>query len=207
MNMERKYESVLKQVRTLEGELADYNLSMDKYRTDCRVEDVLMMLDHVKYQNNKQRQSLDSLFLERKSNEDKLMEIEHKIREYNIETEKRLNNLDPYQKGEYDNLINENNNLNNEINKKRQEIDVLNHQIIQFDQRLKLDVQRQKTKQLKEEKSELLNKYEELQIQIGEMNLPLDELKEKMVTRIKKETDDVKNFENRAKDLKNMIDT
>lgn len=39
------------------------------------------------------------------------------------------------------------------------------------------------------------------------MNLPLDELKEKMVTRIKKETDDVKNCENRAKDLKNMIDT
>lgn len=48
INLERKYEQVLKTVRNLEGELADYNLTLDKMRTDTRVEDVNMMLDHIK---------------------------------------------------------------------------------------------------------------------------------------------------------------
>jgi len=73
---------------------------MDKMRTDSRVEDVIMMLDHIKYQNNKQRQILDNLFVERKGHEERLMEFESKIQEFNLETEKRLNDLDPYQRQE-----------------------------------------------------------------------------------------------------------
>lgn len=68
-------------------------------------------------------------------------------------------------------------------------------------------MQRQKTKNLKEERAEALSKNEELRMQIGELNLPLDELKEKFVTKIKVETDNVKAMEDRAKDLKKMIDT
>jgi len=76
-----------------------------------------------------------------------------------------------------------------------------------MDQRLKLDVQRQKSKHLKEEKSDALQKNEELKMQVGELNLPLDELKEKFVTKIKTESDNVKELEDRAKDLKRMIDS
>lgn len=197
----------MKTVRNLEGELADYNLSLDKMRTDSRVEDVNMMLDHIKYQNNKQRQILDNLFVERKGNEEKLMEFESRLQEFNIETEKRLNDLDPYQRQEYEGLMHENNNLQNEINKKRQEIEEYSYNIQHMDQRLKLDVQRQKTKLLKEERSETIQKNEELKMQVGELNLPLDDLKEKFVTKIKTDTDNIKEMENRAKDLKRMIDT
>lgn len=83
----------------------------------------------------------------------------------------------------------------------------MNYNISQLDQRLKLDVQRQKSRQLKEDREEVIRKNEELKMQIGELNLPLDELKEKFVTKIKTETDTVKDLENRAKDLKRMIDT
>ena len=33
--LERKYEGLIKEVRSLEGDLADYNLAMDKARTGC----------------------------------------------------------------------------------------------------------------------------------------------------------------------------
>lgn len=37
---ERKYEGLLKEVRNLEGTLADYNLAMDKLRTSTDPEEV-----------------------------------------------------------------------------------------------------------------------------------------------------------------------
>lgn len=72
---------MLKTVRNLEGELADYNLTLDKMRTDTRVEDVNMMLDHIKYQNNKQNAVMDNLFIERKNNEEKVVELERQLQE------------------------------------------------------------------------------------------------------------------------------
>jgi len=69
-------------------------------RTDTRVEDVNMMLEHIKYQNNKQKQVLDNLFVERKTNEEKVVELERQIQEFQLETEKLLNDLDPHQRQE-----------------------------------------------------------------------------------------------------------
>jgi len=113
-------------VRNLEGELADYNLTLDKMRTDTRVEDVNMMLDHIKYQNNKQKAVMDNLFIERKNNEEKVVELERQIGEYQLETEKLLNDLDPMQRTEYENLSNENRALDEECQRKRQEIEEVN---------------------------------------------------------------------------------
>jgi len=43
-------------------------------------------------------------------------------------------------------------------------------------------------------------------MQVGELNLPIDELKERFITKIKNEGEITKNLEERAKDLKRMID-
>ena len=40
LTLERKYETLIKDVRKFEGELADYNLALDKYRSDTKPEDI-----------------------------------------------------------------------------------------------------------------------------------------------------------------------
>lgn len=75
-----------------------------------------------------------------------------------------------------------------------------------MDQRLKLDVQRQKSKQLREEKESAAKKNEELKMQLDELNLPVDELRELFRSKIKKEEEYNKGLEERAKDLKRLID-
>jgi len=40
-----------------------------------------MMLDHIKYQNNKQKAVMDNLFIERKNNEEKVVELERQLQE------------------------------------------------------------------------------------------------------------------------------
>lgn len=46
--LERKYETLIKDVRKFEGELADYNLAQDKYRSDTKPEDIEALFMHIK---------------------------------------------------------------------------------------------------------------------------------------------------------------
>jgi len=48
ITLERKYEDLIKDVRKYEGELADYNLALDKYRSDTKPEDIEALYMHIK---------------------------------------------------------------------------------------------------------------------------------------------------------------
>ena len=51
--LERQYETLIKDVRKYEGELADYNLALDKHRSDTKPEDIEALYMHIKNQNDK----------------------------------------------------------------------------------------------------------------------------------------------------------
>ena len=59
LSLERKYETLIKDVRRFEGELADYNLALDKHRSDTKPDDIEALYMHIKNQNDKQRVALD----------------------------------------------------------------------------------------------------------------------------------------------------
>lgn len=51
--LESRLEELNNEVRNLEGQLADYNLALDKLRTNTRPEDVKNTYQHVKNNNEK----------------------------------------------------------------------------------------------------------------------------------------------------------
>jgi len=160
--LERKYGILIREVRNLEGELADQNLALDKQRTGTRIEDVLTMYEHIKYQNEKQKAILDELFVERKQQEEKMMNLENEINVINAATEQRLIELDSNQRQEHEELTYENNQLIIEIQQNRQSIEEVNIQLIQADNRLRNDSNRQRARQLKDEYQTLHRKQEDL---------------------------------------------
>lgn len=64
--LETRLEELNNEVRTLEGQLADFNLALDKLRANTRPEDVKNTYQHVRNNNEKLKQELDEIFLERK---------------------------------------------------------------------------------------------------------------------------------------------
>jgi intraflagellar transport protein 74 len=74
--LERKYEALIKDVRRFEGELADYNLALDKHRSDTKPEDIEALYIHIKNQNDKQRLHLDALFSEKRDMENEIQSYE-----------------------------------------------------------------------------------------------------------------------------------
>ena len=139
LTLERRYEMLIKDVRKYEGELADYNLALDKHRSDTKPEDIENLYTHIKNQNEKQKAHLDGLFAEKKDMENELHGYEQQIQEINYANESRLNDLDPEQRNEYEKLKRENNALNNEINLNRQELEDVNQKLAQLEHRLKQD--------------------------------------------------------------------
>lgn len=164
MTLERKYETLIKDVRKYEGELADYNLALDKYRSDTKPEDIEALHLHIKNQNDKQRNLLDKLFAEKREMENQIQSFEGQIQEITMANESKLNDLDPEQRNEYERLKDTNNQLMNEINNQRNELEEVNSRLIQSEGRLKSDTLKQRAQHLKEERGQLTKKKEDLEL-------------------------------------------
>ena len=108
LTLERKYEALIKDVRKYEGELADYNLALDKYRSDTKPEDIEALYMHIKNSNDKQKQILDTMFGEKRDMENEIQTYEQSIQDINFQNESKLNDLDPEQRNDYEKLKEEN---------------------------------------------------------------------------------------------------
>merc|ERR1719401_2219767 len=102
--LEKRYDSLVKTVRALEGDLADHNLATDKQRTDTRPEEVHHMYTLMKSQNEQQRNDVDQIFLEKRSHEEEIGRMDTEISNIARAAEERLSELHPDQRREYENL-------------------------------------------------------------------------------------------------------
>ena len=77
--LESRLEDLNGEVRQLEGQLADYNLALDKLRTNTRPEDVKNTFHHVKNNNDKLKAELDDIFIQRKKNEEETERMQSEL--------------------------------------------------------------------------------------------------------------------------------
>ena len=207
LTLERKYEALIKDVRKYEGELADYNLALDKYRSDTKPDDIEALYMHIKNQNDKQRAHLDNLFAEKRDMETEIQGYEQQIQEINFQNEAKLNELDPEMRNDYEKLKEENQMLQQEINNSRNELEDVNSRLAQAEGRLRQDTLKQRAQHLKEERTNLLKKKEDLELQTNEMNLPLPEARARLQNRMKQDNAEIKQMEKEFLDLKKMVET
>merc|ERR1719191_226288 len=118
---EKRYDQLIRTVRSLEGDLADYNLALDKQRTDTRPEEVHHMCMVFKSQNDQQRKELDQCFLEKKSHEEEIRKMDEEIEQIKKTSEARLDELHPDQRGEYESLQRESYSLNQDLAEQREQ--------------------------------------------------------------------------------------
>jgi len=204
LTLEKKYEGLTKEVRELEGTLADYNLAVDKQRAGTRPEDLRNMYEHIKIQNDKFKIQLDDLFIERKSQEDQIQAIESQLHEIHQAAEMKLNELDPDQRAEYESLVNENRILIQHINAQRNQLEDINATLAQAEARLRMDHNKQKYIQLKEQTEDLERKKGDLEIQTNENNLSFPEARDRLLAKVKEDNSVIQNTEKRIREVRKM---
>jgi intraflagellar transport protein 74 len=201
-SLEKRYDTLVKTVRNLEGDLADHNLATDKQRTDTRPEEVHHMYQVMESQNKQQRADVDQIFLEKRSHEDEIARMDQEIGSIARAAEDRLSELHPDQRREYEELREENGRLARDLAESRDELDQVSGRLNAEEGRLRSDLLRTRYQQLVEVKSELSERLEILDQEIQQCNLSIPEQRELLLSKVKSDNADIVQAEKQTHDLK-----
>ena len=206
-NLNKQYEVLSKDVQNLEGELADYNLAGDKYRSMMKAEDIEDVYNRMKLYNKKKMDESDNLYIEKSKILSELEEIEYENNKVVQKIEQKLLDLDPDQKSEYEQIREDNQNYIMKIYQLREEMAKLNADLIEGENILKSNPNKMEAQKLKDSIIQLQRKKEELELQTNEAGLSIDELKQRLVAKAKEQTMEKNNIDKKIPDTKKIIES
>lgn len=206
-NLNKTFEQLSKEVQNLEGELADYNLAGDKYRSMMKAEDIEDVYNRVRNYNMKKMDESDNLYLENARLKEELAKLEEANSKVLQEIEQRLLDLDPDQKNEYEQIREDNQIFVSKIYQLREVMSHLNEDLIEGENALKNNPNKREAHKLKDAVNQLLRKKEELELQTNEAGLSIDELKQRLIAKGKEDTIEKGSIDNKLNDTKKMIET
>lgn len=153
--------------------------------------------NHVKNNNDKLKNELDDIFMQRKKYEEEVERVQNELQSIHKQMELRLNELDPYQRSEYQKLISENTELINEYNSKQGAMEELLNRLAVSENKLRMDSQKLKGQLLKDQIVDLEAKKMDYEIQLNEANLSIPEARDRILSRMKEDNGLIGNMEKR----------
>jgi intraflagellar transport protein 74 len=204
--LQAKYQELSKEVLGMEGTLADYNLAADRQRSRAKPEDIKSVYVHLKYQNDRYREQLDELFVERKKQEEEIKEIDQELREMAETAALKVNELDSEQRKEYDKLQTDKSAVNADLHRSKIELDELENKVDDQIKRLKMDQNRVRVMDLKEQLTALETQRQELEVLNDEANMSVPELMDRLFQKIKQHKAIINETEARTRELRKAVD-
>eukprot|EP00916_Digyalum_oweni_P000413 GHVL01000740.1.p1 GENE.GHVL01000740.1~~GHVL01000740.1.p1 ORF type:complete len:587 (+),score=145.85 GHVL01000740.1:21-1781(+) len=211
--LERRYEEQLKTVRNLEGELADFNLALDKQRSNSssgrpdhsQHEDVRKSYLALKGHNDQQRLEMDEIFLEKKHQEDAIESIKRQTEQLNILVQKRLESLSPDQRALLESCESEIDDLNNNIFRNKNSLEELRAELYQAESHLMGDNNKYRLFSMQEEVEKLKKKKLQLESDSADSLMTVGEQRDKMLAQVKKEKADIAQVEKIIEEKKEIM--
>ncbi|TYZ64250.1 hypothetical protein PybrP1_001795, partial [[Pythium] brassicae (nom. inval.)] len=129
VQLERKYETLALEVRDLEGQLADYNLAMDKLRSATDPREIRHVYEQLRERNSKEAEDVDRVFLLRQAQEAAVRRLEAEMAEIHGAHQDKINQLAPQTLERYKELLAEHHEGERAIDARAQELELLMHAI------------------------------------------------------------------------------
>lgn len=204
---EREYEATITEVRSLEGQLADFNLALDKIRTNTAVSDIAAMHDQLKNRNQHESGTLDECFMATQNIFKKTKAVEADIQQIHEKAADRMASLGEEAQGEYQTLQEEHNTLRTDINEKETRLQELDHKIHHLQSKLKSHEYQvhQKGMELKKKKAQLLTKRVQLDEET-DSSVPPEEMRERLLQKVKDANSDIEAADRRRKQMEDVIE-
>mmetsp|Transcript_46283 Transcript_46283/g.144780 ORF Transcript_46283/g.144780 Transcript_46283/m.144780 type:complete len:589 (-) Transcript_46283:99-1865(-) len=196
--LEKQYEKLVKEVRNLEGQLADYNLAMDKHRHATDPVEIRSFQAQIEQKVKEEAQEIDNIFLMRQNKERMIAEVEEHIARLHRTAAERINQLEPGKLERYHQLLEHSEKLQAETTQRQSEIDQINARIREAEMALKENSHRDEYNRLERRAMGLRREKESLEydLKISQMD-PKDAYTKLM--------DKVKDDKKRTEDLEQQI--
>ncbi|KAJ8606934.1 hypothetical protein CTAYLR_008637 [Chrysophaeum taylorii] len=103
--LRRRHETLLAEVRGLEGTLADYNLAMDKARASTDPAELDAYVVEFEGKNRRLAEEVDRVFVLKKQKDDETKQLERQIEALREQAQRKINALGPTELERYDGLL------------------------------------------------------------------------------------------------------
>ncbi|MFT7810493.1 intraflagellar transport protein 74 homolog [Arapaima gigas] len=122
---EKRAEGLAGEIKDLQGELADYNMLVDKLNTNTEMQEVIQDFSTLKVQNDREAQSMDAIFRERQEKEEMIRVSENEVDRVKQATECILKKMTLQNQAKYADMKTANEELLRELDRFQRELDAL----------------------------------------------------------------------------------
>jgi len=182
---ERRYETLIKEVREYEGQLADLNLAHDKHRSGTNPLEIMRFQKHVREHNEAQAKEVDQVFIQRQQREAATKDIVDQIEALEAKTQAKIATLDEEKaqryKLQHDNLVK----LKERGRKGQQQIEQMKIQIRALEDEIQNNTFRNEFAERSKQLARLKKESGNLETDLESMNMDPAEARQKLLAKVK----------------------
>ncbi|XP_072757105.1 intraflagellar transport protein 74 homolog isoform X1 [Anoplolepis gracilipes] len=190
LHYDKRAKSLAAELTSLQTELADYNLVVDKMTLDVDKEEIEQEAKELALMNERKSAEVERMFEQRKEMEQKLHKMEKDIENERKRTEHIIENMDPHTREKYDDLLRQRTELQEQTQQMQRELDLLSKEQVQLEEQIALSQLKQEAVKLQVRIIEAEEKRDKLREEEGKRLSPEDE-KEQLLQKIKRDNTDI----------------
>ncbi|XP_011686781.1 PREDICTED: intraflagellar transport protein 74 homolog [Wasmannia auropunctata] len=190
LHYDKRAKSLAAELTTLQTELADYNLIVDKMTLDEDKEVIEEEAKELALMNDRRTAEVERMFEQRKQMEQKLHKMEKDIENERKRTEHIIESMDPHTKEKYNDLFGQKTELQEQAQQMQRELDQLSKEQSHLEEQIALSQLKQEAVKLQVRIIEAEEKRDKLREEERRRLSPEDE-KEQLLQKIKRDNTDI----------------
>lgn len=190
LHYDKRAKSLAAELTTLQAELADYNLVVDKMTLDVDKEEIEREAKELMLMNERKTAEVESMFEQRKEMEQKLHKMQKDIENERKRTEQIIESMDPHMREKYNDLLRQKTELQEQAQQMQRELDQLSKEQVQLEEKIALSQLKQEAVKLQVRIIEAEEKRDKLREEEGKRLSPEDE-KQQLLQKIKRDNIDI----------------
>jgi len=201
--LERKYESLIKVVRTLEGELADYNLAMDKARSSQDPMEIQHYCSQLKEKNQNDAHQVDRIFEQRQQCEGAIKEMEVEIQRARRAAEDKINSLAPNHLELYRQLLDQNNQIAMKLQEGENHLEQISGELAHAETQISQDTYREEYDRLEKKIRKLQKEKKDLEKDREASRMDPEQARAMMLEKVKADKERLDQLDKSLKNVEN----
>lgn len=201
VSYEKRAEGLAAEIKDLQGQLADYNMLVDKLNTNTEMEEMINDYNMLKAQNDIEARSIDSIFTERREREELIQAIEAEIRRERQVADKVVQAMPAAKQEKYFSLTAANEDLLQELAVLQEELDLLVTRKEDYEAELSHSQIKQEMVRLYEMLSALEGKRAAMEAEQKSLGSPQEE-REKLLKQVKEDNQEIASMERQLTEIR-----
>jgi len=204
--LERKYESLTNEMRTLQGKLADYNLMLDRTRVNKESHDINAECAQLANANAAERHRVDEVFNHRQAVEGQGRDVEQQLHAHHVEMARRLDSIDPSMKDAFLKMQEEHRRLTvQDLPKKQADLHFFTERCNEMEQAVQRDEHRSTMYKIKDEIRRQEKHHHELSEELDGPQLSVPQQREMLLQKVKADNAEIAEMEKRLAEMQDAV--